>query len=78
MLLAIDIGNTNVKIGVFDGDKLVQSLRLTTVQGRTGDEYGMDIVSRLKENGTSPQDNTGAHVAYGNTGKNYTIERARA
>ena len=76
MLLAIDLGNTNVLIGVFVGDKLVQSLRLSTVQGRTGDEYGMDIVSRLKENGTSPKDITGAIMSSVNPGMNYTFEHA--
>ena len=76
MLLAIDIGNTNVKIGVFDGDELKQSLRLSTVQGRTGDEYGMDIVSRLKDDGVSPRDVTGAIMSSVNPGMNYTFEHA--
>ena len=76
MLLAIDIGNTNVKIGVFDGDELVQSLRLSTVQGRTGDEYGMDIVSRLRANGISASDITGAIMSSVNPGMNYTFEHA--
>jgi len=41
MLLAIDIGNTNIVLGVFDGAKLVQSWRLTTLRERTGDELGL-------------------------------------
>ena len=51
MLLAIDIGNTNIKIGIFENDKLIHSLRLSTVQGRTGDEYGMDIIGQLNVKG---------------------------
>jgi type III pantothenate kinase len=41
MLLAIDIGNTNIVLGVFDGTKIVQSWRLTTLRERTGDELGL-------------------------------------
>jgi type III pantothenate kinase len=41
MLLAIDVGNTNIVLGVFDGDALVQSWRLQTVRERTADEVGL-------------------------------------
>jgi type III pantothenate kinase len=41
MLLAIDIGNTNIVLGVFDGKTLVQSWRLTTLRERTSDELGL-------------------------------------
>jgi type III pantothenate kinase len=41
MLLAIDVGNTNIVLGVFDGDALVQSWRLQTVRERTSDELGL-------------------------------------
>lgn len=39
MLLAIDVGNTNTVLGVYDGDELRASWRLETRKGRTGDEY---------------------------------------
>lgn len=41
MLLAIDIGNTNVVLGVFDGERLHQSWRLGTKAQITEDEYAM-------------------------------------
>jgi len=41
MLLAIDIGNTNIVLGVFDEATLVQSWRLTTLRERTVDELGL-------------------------------------
>jgi type III pantothenate kinase len=41
MLLAIDVGNTNMVLGVFEGDRLVRSWRLMTVRERTGDELGL-------------------------------------
>lgn len=49
MLLVIDVGNTNVTIGVFDSDKLVQSWRLSTKIARTEDEYGIFLMNLLKE-----------------------------
>lgn len=48
MLLVIDVGNTNTVVGVFDGDKLVQSWRIRTVANHTVDEYGMLIYSLYK------------------------------
>ena len=41
MLLAIDVGNTNTVLGVFDGIRLVHSWRLQTVRERTSDELGL-------------------------------------
>ena len=41
MLLAIDVGNTNIVLGVFDGSTLLQSWRLTTLGERTADELGL-------------------------------------
>lgn len=41
MLLAIDVGNTNIVLGVFDGPALVQSWRLQTLRERTSDELGL-------------------------------------
>src|SRR3974377_623101 len=43
MLLAIDVGNTNTVLGVFDGTKLVDHWRLATDTRRTADEYGLWI-----------------------------------
>ncbi len=49
MLLAIDVGNTNITLGVFDGDHLLGDYRLTTAIPRTSDEYGMTIRSILNQ-----------------------------
>lgn len=48
MLLAIDVGNTNIVIGVFRGEALVHTWRLTTIRERTSDELGI-LVSSLCE-----------------------------
>src|SRR6476659_9293417 len=48
MLLAIDVGNTNVTIGVFDGERLAHSWRLASLRERTADELGI-LLTRLFE-----------------------------
>jgi hypothetical protein len=40
MLLAVDAGNTNITIGVFEERKLTHNWRLSTVHERTADEFG--------------------------------------
>jgi type III pantothenate kinase len=48
MLLAVDIGNTNIVLGIFEGEDLTQSWRLATMQDRTADELRV-LVGRLFE-----------------------------
>ena len=43
MLLAIDVGNTNTVLGVFEQSTLRDSFRVQTEKDRTGDEYGLQI-----------------------------------
>lgn len=43
MLLAIDIGNTNIVIGVIDGDKVLFDGRMATDYLKTSDQYGVEI-----------------------------------
>jgi type III pantothenate kinase len=42
-LLAIDVGNTNTVLGVYDGDELSAHWRIQTVEGRTADEYAATL-----------------------------------
>ncbi len=49
MLLAIDIGNTNITLGIWDGNKWRQQWRLATATANTADEYGIMLRSLLKE-----------------------------
>ena len=48
MLLALDIGNTNITIGVFEQEKLLGTFRMTTKRQRTSDELGIDICTILE------------------------------
>jgi len=47
MLLAVDIGNTNVVLGLYRGKELVQTFRVSTVQTRTEDEYAVLLLELL-------------------------------
>ncbi|MBF0445610.1 MAG: type III pantothenate kinase [Magnetococcales bacterium] len=45
MLLAIDIGNTNLVLGVYEGEELIRHWRLATRVDQTGDEYGILVAN---------------------------------
>ena len=47
MLLAVDIGNTNIVLGVYNGTKLSHHWRINTDHHKTTDEYGILIKSLL-------------------------------
>ena len=47
MLLAMDVGNSNIKVGLFEGEKLISSFRITTNADRSSDEYGLLIIHFL-------------------------------
>src|SRR5947209_19519859 len=44
MLLAIDVGNSNVTLGLYDGEELAASWRLVTRAERTADEVGLELL----------------------------------
>lgn len=56
MLLAVDIGNTNIVIGVMEGMTLVSSFRLTTGTPRTSDEYGITIANLIRQGDVNIED----------------------
>ncbi|MGQ9571649.1 MAG: type III pantothenate kinase [Dehalococcoidia bacterium] len=63
MLLAIDVGNTNVTLGVFDGEKLRASWRLAPDVNRLADEYGVLMVSLLDHEGIASREIDAAVMA---------------
>lgn len=56
MLLTIDVGNTNITMGVFQGEFLCGMFRMMTKQPRTSDEYGYTICGILEHRGISPKE----------------------
>lgn len=73
MLLAIDLGNTNIKYGVFDGDKMVASFRVSSRISRTADEYGSVLVGLLSDRGIKKGDIDGIIFSSVIPALNYTI-----
>ncbi len=56
MLLVIDIGNTNLTIGLYNGEKFGAHWRLGTDHRRMPDEYGLQILGLLEHAGRNPAD----------------------
>ncbi|NLK43376.1 MAG: type III pantothenate kinase [Tissierellia bacterium] len=56
MLLVIDVGNTNIVLGVYKEYKLLYDWRITTDKDRTSDEYGLLFEQIFKYNGLSTKD----------------------
>lgn len=55
MLLAIDIGNTNIVAGIFNENKLTQQFRLTSDISKSVDDYAVDIIEQLLTFGLDPK-----------------------
>lgn len=63
MLLTIDIGNTNLTLGLYNGEQLGPRWRLATVHERMPDEYGLQFLGLLEHAGHAPADLTGICMA---------------
>ena len=63
MLLAIDVGNTNIVLGLFDGSRLVHQFRIESSRGRTADEYAVVVRELLSMRNVAASDVKGAIVA---------------
>jgi type III pantothenate kinase len=63
MFLAIDIGNTNITLGVYEGERLRATWRAATVHDRMADEYGITLLQLMAHRRISPSDITGAAIA---------------
>lgn len=51
MLLVLDVGNTNVTVGLFRGTELVRTFRMATRRHHTADEYAMTLIHLLRQAG---------------------------
>ena len=55
MLLAIDVGNTNIVYGLFEGERSSTQFRVESARGRTADEYAVALRSLLAMHGVDPE-----------------------
>ena len=74
MIICIDVGNTNIKYAIFDGDALKFSFRVATDLKRTSDEYGSQLIGMLEFNGLRADDITGGIFSSVVPSLDYTIE----
>lgn len=63
MILVVDVGNTNITFGVYEGEVLKSSFRMMTETKHTSDEYGMMILALLESNGVELADIKGVIIA---------------
>ena len=63
MLLAIDIGNTNIVLGVFSDEKLRTHWRLVTSPAKTEDEYGIILYNLYQAAGLDPVETDGVIIS---------------
>lgn len=63
MLLVIDIGNTNITFGLYEGDKLGPSWRIRTILDRMPDEYGILLDQLFRHRRMKPEDVDGIAMA---------------
>ena len=74
MLLAFDVGNTNVVLGVFKGKKLIQSWRMETDKNKSADEYGMIIRNLFDYHGLNMSDVKDAIISTVVPSISYTLQ----
>src|SRR5438270_3206515 len=63
MLLALDVGNTNIGIGVFEGERLIADWRIRTERERTTDEHGILVAEFLRLKGLDSGSITGVAIS---------------
>lgn len=63
MILVIDVGNTNITYGIYDGEELLTSFRMMSNVQRTSDEYGLMIKDLIVANGVDVSSIKGAIIA---------------
>lgn len=76
MILTIDIGNTNIKLALFDGDDMVMSWRVSVRNSRTSDEFGVEFRNLFLTRGYKVEDIEGIIMSSVVPSINYTLTHA--
>ena len=74
MIFCIDIGNSNIKYAIFDGDKIKATFRVTSQRNATSDEYGVIVRDLLREAGIPKEEIKGVIMSSVIPSLNYTME----
>lgn len=76
MILALDVGNTNIKLALATNNKIVLSWRLSVKNSRTADEFGIELGTLLNSKGYSFKDIEGVIISSVVPSLNYTLTHA--
>lgn len=63
MILVLDVGNTNIVLGIYENKELIASWRLSTDFKRTADEYGVQVIQLFLQNKLDPTDVEGVIIS---------------
>jgi hypothetical protein len=74
MILVIDVGNTHIKIGLYEGDRMAQYWRMATNRSYTSDEYGTKLETMFNHSQTPLNTVHGIIISSVVPTVNYTIE----
>lgn len=75
MIICIDIGNTNIKYAIYNGDALKFSFRVATDLKKTSDEYGAQLTGMLAAKSVGVEDIEGGIVSSVVPSLDYTIDK---
>ena len=75
MIICIDIGNTNIKYAIYEGERLRISFRVATDLKKTSDEYGSQLVNMLKVMEIKPRELSGGIVSSVVPTLDYTVDK---
>lgn len=75
MIICLDVGNTNIKYALFDGDELKLSFRVATEHKKTSDEYGGQLLNILSNKGIAASEIDGGIISSVVPPLDYTLER---
>lgn len=74
MIATLDIGNSNIKIGIYKGEELIQYARFATDPRKTSDEYGLMLMNVFQYSNIDKSEITGAIMSSVVPSINFTIE----
>ncbi len=74
MIFVMDVGNTNIKCGMFQGSELMHSFRITTDIDATSDQFGIQMIDFFNYLGQTPEDIEGLIISSVIPSINYTLD----
>ena len=74
MILTLDIGNSNIKTALFEGEEMAHYWRISTSLSKTSDEYGILLMSMFAHEGVKPEEVEGIAISSVVPTINFTIE----